>query len=144
MTESEVYVTDVVTRFTTYCPYATELAINNKTYTVTEATSLTITDCPCTVTKKSSSLVGAVTGVPSSGYLPANSSIIKPTGNVTVPATLQTVSTTSAFTAAATTAGSSSSSASAASAAQSTGGASQFGASLAGLVIAAGVAVFAL
>ncbi|KAK6464914.1 hypothetical protein DFJ63DRAFT_312199 [Scheffersomyces coipomensis] len=38
----------VVTDFTTYCPYATSLVINNKTITVTEATTLTITG-PCTI-----------------------------------------------------------------------------------------------
>ncbi|KAI9836877.1 MAG: hypothetical protein M1819_001042 [Sarea resinae] len=48
---TEVYTTEVVTAFTTYCPEATSLVHNNKTYTVTEATTLTITNCPCTVTK---------------------------------------------------------------------------------------------
>ncbi|OJD36663.1 mmc protein [Diplodia corticola] len=47
------YVTEIVTAYTTFCPYATELTHNGKTYTVTEPTTLTITDCPggCTVTK---------------------------------------------------------------------------------------------
>jgi hypothetical protein len=44
------YTTMVVTALTTFCPYATELTHNGITYTVTEATTLTITDCPCTVT----------------------------------------------------------------------------------------------
>lgn len=39
----------VVTEFTTYCPESTTLTFNNKTYTVTEPTTLTITDCPCTL-----------------------------------------------------------------------------------------------
>lgn len=38
----------VVTDFTTYCPEATSLVINNKTITVTEATTLTVTG-PCTI-----------------------------------------------------------------------------------------------
>ncbi|KAG5356717.1 hypothetical protein CJU90_2061 [Yarrowia sp. C11] len=42
--------TNVVTAYTTYCPYPTEIVEGNKTYTVTEATTLTITDCPCTRT----------------------------------------------------------------------------------------------
>jgi hypothetical protein len=42
------YVTDVVTEYTTYCPEATTLVENNQTYTVTSATTLTITNCPCT------------------------------------------------------------------------------------------------
>lgn len=44
-------VTSVVTKFTTYCPEPTHVTMNNKTYTVTEACTLTITDCPCTVVK---------------------------------------------------------------------------------------------
>ena len=45
------YVTEVVTALTTYCPVATEITHGTKTYTITEATTLTITDCPCTITK---------------------------------------------------------------------------------------------
>lgn len=41
--------TKVVTEYTTYCPEPTHVTMNNKTYTVTEACTLTITDCPCTV-----------------------------------------------------------------------------------------------
>ncbi|KAK3196160.1 hypothetical protein K4F52_000539 [Lecanicillium sp. MT-2017a] len=43
--------TEVVTAYTTYCPGPTSIVHGNKTYTVTEATTLTITDCPCTITK---------------------------------------------------------------------------------------------
>ncbi|KAK0102894.1 hypothetical protein ONS95_000911 [Cadophora gregata] len=46
-----VYETITTTAITTYCPYPTEIVHNSKTYTVTKATTLTITDCPCTVTK---------------------------------------------------------------------------------------------
>ncbi|GMG40390.1 unnamed protein product [Ambrosiozyma monospora] len=42
-------VEEVVTAFTTYCPEATKITTNGKTYTVTGATTLTITDCPCTI-----------------------------------------------------------------------------------------------
>lgn len=45
------YTTEVVTALTTYCPYATTIENNGVTYTITEATTLTITNCPCTVTK---------------------------------------------------------------------------------------------
>lgn len=45
------YTTEVVTELTTYCPEPTEITHGGKTYTITEATTLTITDCPCTVTK---------------------------------------------------------------------------------------------
>ncbi|KAK2671973.1 Cell wall protein Sed1/Spi1 [Fusarium oxysporum f. sp. vasinfectum] len=43
------YTTEVVTAITTYCPGATTLTYGDKTYTVTSETTLTITDCPCTV-----------------------------------------------------------------------------------------------
>ncbi|KAM5352481.1 hypothetical protein ACJ41O_005204 [Fusarium nematophilum] len=45
------YTTEVVEVYTTYCPGPTEITHGGKTYTITEATTLTITDCPCTITK---------------------------------------------------------------------------------------------
>ncbi|KAF4954608.1 hypothetical protein FSARC_12048 [Fusarium sarcochroum] len=45
------YTTEVVTAITTYCPGATTLTYGDKTYTVTKETTLTITDCPCTISK---------------------------------------------------------------------------------------------
>lgn len=36
-----------VTELTTYCPFPTEITTNGATYSVTAATTLTITDCPC-------------------------------------------------------------------------------------------------
>ncbi|OAQ68901.1 hypothetical protein VFPPC_05062 [Pochonia chlamydosporia 170] len=47
----EVTTTKVVSRYTTYCPVPTTVCIGTKTYTVTEPTTLTITDCPCTITE---------------------------------------------------------------------------------------------
>lgn len=44
---SDTWTTSVVNSITTYCPSATEVTQGGKTYTVTEATTLTITDCPC-------------------------------------------------------------------------------------------------
>lgn len=44
-------VTEVVSSYVTYCPGPTEITHGGSTYTVTEATTLTITDCPCTITK---------------------------------------------------------------------------------------------
>lgn len=52
------YTTEVVTAVTTYCPEATELTYGGTTYTITEATTLTIKDCPCTISR-------AVTVIPS-------------------------------------------------------------------------------
>jgi len=126
-----VYTTEVVTSFTTYCPQATQFAIGNKTYTVSKATTLTITDCPCTLTRASNATV-----TPAVAY--GNSSSVKPTGSMTI---LPTVSNTpKSVTSQAASATRSSSS----SAPTQTGGAIQFGASIGGLAIAAGVAVFAL
>jgi hypothetical protein len=45
------YVTEVVTAYTTFCPTPTKVVHGTNTYTVTKATTLVITDCPCTVTK---------------------------------------------------------------------------------------------
>lgn len=67
-TAADVYVTEVVTELTTYCPESTTLTVNGKTYTVTEATTLTITDCPCTITHSTkpaaSSTVSSESAVP--------------------------------------------------------------------------------
>lgn len=43
--------TEVVTSYTTFCAEPTEYVEAGHTYTVTEPTTLTITDCPCTLTK---------------------------------------------------------------------------------------------
>lgn len=56
-TSGEVWVTDVVTAFTTYCPEATQITHGGSTYTVSSATTLTITNCPCTITRPASSSV---------------------------------------------------------------------------------------
>lgn len=44
-----VYTTIVVPTYTTICPSPTTFAFHNKTYTVTKPTTLTITNCPCTL-----------------------------------------------------------------------------------------------
>jgi len=46
-----VYTTEVHTAYTTVCPAATELTFNGVTYTATASTTLTITNCPCTIVK---------------------------------------------------------------------------------------------
>ncbi|TKA76409.1 hypothetical protein B0A49_05396 [Cryomyces minteri] len=56
-----VYVTEVVTAYTTYCPAPTSIVHGNQTYTVTEATTLTITNCPCTITKPATSAAATST-----------------------------------------------------------------------------------
>jgi len=46
--ESVYYLTTTVTALTTYCPGPTVLTHGSLTSTITEATTVTITDCPCT------------------------------------------------------------------------------------------------
>ncbi|KAF2478043.1 uncharacterized protein BDR25DRAFT_308871 [Lindgomyces ingoldianus] len=50
-TEPVVYTTEIVSEYTTYCPGPTTIAHGTKTYTITEATTFTVTDCPCTISK---------------------------------------------------------------------------------------------
>ncbi|KFH43690.1 Cell wall protein-like protein [Hapsidospora chrysogenum ATCC 11550] len=47
--DTVVTTTKVVAHYTTYCPEPTIFSLGTKTYTVTEPTTLTITDCPCTI-----------------------------------------------------------------------------------------------
>lgn len=47
--QETVVTTVVVSEYTTYCPSPTTWAYKNTTYTVTEPTTITITNCPCTV-----------------------------------------------------------------------------------------------
>ncbi|KIW98900.1 uncharacterized protein Z519_00563 [Cladophialophora bantiana CBS 173.52] len=48
-TESVSYTVTIVTSFETYCPYATKFSYNDKWYTAIAATTITITDCLCTI-----------------------------------------------------------------------------------------------
>ncbi|GAV51532.1 hypothetical protein ZYGR_0AD07150, partial [Zygosaccharomyces rouxii] len=56
--------TEIVTELTTYCPSPTVLTTNGATYTITEATTLTITDCPCTLTHTNTILKTADSNTP--------------------------------------------------------------------------------
>jgi len=60
------YTTEVHTAYTTVCPASTELTFNGVTYTATESTTLTITNCPCTIVKPvtTSSVVAYPTSAP--------------------------------------------------------------------------------
>lgn len=44
------YVTETYTAYTTVCPASTTFSFNGVTYTATESETITITNCPCTVT----------------------------------------------------------------------------------------------
>lgn len=73
-----VYTTEVVTAYTTYCPDATVLTVGPSTYTVTSATTLTITHCPggCTVTRPVTTALPTIpakpTWVPTGSAAPAS------------------------------------------------------------------------
>jgi hypothetical protein len=51
MANGTIYTTEVVDTYVTYCPEPTELTLGGKTYTITKAQTVTITNCGCTVTK---------------------------------------------------------------------------------------------
>ncbi|KAH8707262.1 Clock-controlled protein 6 [Beauveria bassiana] len=80
--------TEVVDVYTTYCPEATQITHGTKTYTVTAPTTLTISECPCTITRPVTVTSSVVchncprpTGAPP-GPAPAPA----PSSNGTVPA----------------------------------------------------------
>ncbi|GKT50344.1 clock-controlled protein 6 [Colletotrichum spaethianum] len=78
------YVTEVVSAYTTWCPGPTVITHADKTYTITSATTLTITDCPCTVTKP----------VITSSVVKCDNCAL-PTKNATIPVATPAVSKTS-------------------------------------------------
>jgi len=81
-TTAPVYTTYTTTAIETYCPGPTTLTYGEHTYTVTEATTLTITDCPCTVVKPvyTSSVV-----VPTHAPVYPNATVEVPTTAVSKP-----------------------------------------------------------
>ncbi|KAK4999106.1 hypothetical protein LTR66_001782 [Elasticomyces elasticus] len=88
-----VYTTEVVTAYTTYCPSPTSIVHGNQTYTVSEATTLTITNCPCTVTKPATSVPAVTSPVVSTPVvpIPVSSSLASPIyGNGTTVAPIST------------------------------------------------------
>jgi hypothetical protein len=83
-----VWSTEVVTALTTYCPLATVLTHAGVTYTVTSATTLTITDCPCTITHSSSAWV-TPTSTPVAPVVPSvkvSSTPVAPVWTTSTPA----------------------------------------------------------
>ncbi|KAK0307880.1 hypothetical protein LTR01_005212 [Friedmanniomyces endolithicus] len=146
-TASHSYTTEVVGNFTTYCPSATTMTLGNHTYTISSATTLTVTDCPCTITKPVTSATAgpvttAIVSVASTGRLPVNGSMVYPTGSMTVPVSLKP---SGSGATSATTGGAASATTASSKPPVQTGAASAAVAtSFVGLVVAAGVAVFAL
>ncbi|GAB7357495.1 hypothetical protein MBLNU459_g0029t1 [Dothideomycetes sp. NU459] len=159
------YGIELIVEATGQYQYSTQFGISNPSYnglsssssaaaadsTASAAIDAAIDAANSTATATTSATAYKVTGVPSSGWLPANGTYPKPTGNVTVPSSLKTASQTTLTSvktastdASATATGASSTGSSASASATQTGAASHVGASVGGLILAAGVAVFAL
>ncbi|KAF2725205.1 hypothetical protein K431DRAFT_281162 [Polychaeton citri CBS 116435] len=81
------YTTEVVTAYTTYCPLPTTVVPGNgKTYTVTSATTLTVLDCPCTISHPLSPPPPPPTSTPAPyGTNPGPGPTYSPANNNTVP-----------------------------------------------------------
>ncbi|KAL2358436.1 mmc protein [Cryomyces antarcticus] len=69
-----VYVTEVVTAYTTYCPAPTSIVHGN------QATTLTISNCPCTITKPATSVAATSTPVVPLG----SSAVVAPVSSIPV------------------------------------------------------------
>jgi hypothetical protein len=89
---TEVTITETVSSYTTYCPLPTTVVENNVTYTVTEPTTLTITNCPCTriktyTTITTSTCDDSCPGAPTDSPVTyPNSTVVVPTGGPVAPA----------------------------------------------------------
>lgn len=82
------YTTEVVTAITTFCPEPTTVEYGGTTYTITEATTLTITDCPCTIKKPVTTVSSVICSTPGACAPSYHNSTVAPTGVVptTAPA----------------------------------------------------------
>lgn len=83
------YTTEIVTAVTTYCPEPTEITYGGTTYTITEATTLTISDCPCTVTKPVTTISSVICHDCAKPTYANSTSVppTKPTGTGSLPST---------------------------------------------------------
>lgn len=106
-TTSAIFVTttETVSSYTTYCPLPTTVVQGNKTYTITSATTLTVTNCPCSLTKTYPATVTTITLSSLTTYCPAPTTItyssatypVTTSGTVTLPVvTVSTVPITTA------------------------------------------------
>ncbi|KAK4104293.1 hypothetical protein N658DRAFT_493794 [Parathielavia hyrcaniae] len=98
-TASVTYTTEIVTAITTYCPEPTTVTYGGSTFTVTEATTLTISDCPCTIKKPvtvTSSVICHSCPSSTSTYAPSfQTTSTKSIGTVTRPTSTFSATTTS-------------------------------------------------
>jgi len=94
-----VYTTEVHTAYTTVCPASTELTFNGVTYTATASTTLTITNCPCTIVKPvttKSAVAPASTPVYHNGTAATTTKVVPPpagTGSVVPTSSPSTITT---------------------------------------------------
>ncbi|KAH7119137.1 hypothetical protein B0J11DRAFT_86270 [Dendryphion nanum] len=70
------YVTRTTTALTTYCPGPTQVVQDGVTYTVTTATTLTITNCKCTVVEPVTTPVAPASTKPAPSHYPVNNGTI--------------------------------------------------------------------
>jgi hypothetical protein len=96
--ETISYTTEIHTAYTTVCPASTQLTFNGVTYTVSESTTLTISNCPCTIVKPitTSSVVYCSTCAPSSAPVYANTTTPAVATTAAATPTKGSVGTTSA------------------------------------------------
>jgi len=83
---NETWVTTTVSVLTTVCPFATTLTHNGVTYTATASETITITNCPCTISFKPT----VTPVVPASTPAYVNTTVVAtttPVGTVTPVAT---------------------------------------------------------
>ncbi|KAK5447816.1 hypothetical protein LTS15_009315 [Exophiala xenobiotica] len=99
--DSDIWTTTIVTAFTTFCPRATSFIQNGKTYTATEATTLTIVDdCPCTISwtrtrSDSESSSSTTNGISTTTTTTATTSSLSATATTTTTTTMTSSSATS-------------------------------------------------
>ncbi|TVY27862.1 Cell wall protein [Lachnellula hyalina] len=87
--------TEVVTAITTFCPEATTIVQNGVTYTATASETLTITDCPCTLTKPvAKPTTVPVVAAPTGGIPPVVGNVSYVTTSVTAYTTVCPAATT--------------------------------------------------
>jgi len=77
---NETWVTTTVSVLTTVCPVATSMTFNGVTYTATASQTITITNCPCTVSYKPT--VTPVVPVSTPAYVNTTVAATTPVGTV--------------------------------------------------------------
>jgi hypothetical protein len=105
---SVVYTTITTDFYTTVCPTPTTFVAGNSTYTVTQSTTLTITNCPCTISHPVTTPTTSSTTTPyyygnTTSSFVASTGVVPPVSTPVTPVTpgTPTTSTPAGFTGAA-------------------------------------------